>query len=413
MMEVLYTRCCGLDIHKKSVVACLIITEPGQQPVKETRTFRTMTADLLALADWLSDMGCTHVAMESTGVYWRPIYNLMEGLFELLWVNAQHIKAVPGRQTDVKDADWIAELLRHGLLRGSFVPSRPQRQLRELTRHRTTLVQERARTINRMQNVLEDANIKLASVVTDIRGVSARSMLEALIAGERDLSVMAELARGRMRSKRAELEEALRGHFLPHHRFLLTEHLSHIDYLDEAIDRVSQAIEEHLADEQEAIALLDTIPGVSQRTAEILIAEIGTDMSRFPSAKHLASWAGMCPGHHESAGKRLSGKTRKGSRWLRQVLVEIAHVAAKTKETYLAAQYRRIAARRGKKRALVALGHTVLGIAYQLLTRQQPYHDLGVAYFDKLEQNRVKRRLVHRLERMGYEVVLQQSVTTG
>lgn len=412
-MEVLYTRCCGLDIHKKSVVACLIITEPGQKPVKETRTFRTMTADLLALADWLSDMGCTHVAMESTGVYWRPIYNLMEGLFELLLVNAQHIKAVPGRQTDVKDADWIAELLRHGLLRGSFVPSRPQRQLRELTRHRTTLVQERARTINRMQNVLEDANIKLASVVTDIRGVSARSMLEALIAGERDLSVMAELARGRMRSKRAELEEALRGHFLPHHSFLLTEHLSHIDYLDEAIDRVSQAIEEHLADEQEAIALLDTIPGVSQRTAEILIAEIGTDMSRFPSAKHLASWAGMCPGHHESAGKRLSGKTRKGSRWLRQVLVEIAHVAAKTKETYLAAQYRRIAARRGKKRALVALGHTVLGIAYQLLTRQQPYHDLGVAYFDKLEQNRVKRRLVHRLERMGYEVVLQQSVTTG
>lgn len=412
-MEVIYPRCCGLDIHKKSVVACLIITEPGQKPVKETRTFRTMTADLLALADWLSDMGCTHVAMESTGVYWRPIYNLMEGLFELLLVNAQHIKAVPGRKTDVKDADWIAELLRHGLLRGSFVPSRPQRQLRELTRHRTTLVQERARTINRMQNVLEDANIKLASVVTDIRGVSARSMLEALIAGERDLSVMAELARGRMRSKRAELEEALRGHFLPHHSFLLTEHLSHIDYLDEAIDRVSQAIEEHLADEQEAIALLDTIPGVSQRTAEILIAEIGTDMSRFPSAKHLASWAGMCPGQHESAGKRLSGKTRKGSRWLRQVLVEIAHVAAKTKDTYLAAQYRRIAARRGKKRALIALGHTVLVIAYQLLTRKLPYHDLGVAYFDKLEQNRVQRRLVRRLERMGYEVVLQQSVTTG
>lgn len=412
-MEVLYTRCCGLDIHKKSVVACLILTEPGHKPVKETRTFRTMTADLLALADWLSDMGCTHVAMESTGVYWRPIYNLMEGLFELLLVNAQHIKAVPGRKTDVKDADWIAELLRHGLLRGSFVPSRPQRQLRELTRHRTTLVQERARTINRMQNVLEDANIKLASVVTDIRGVSARSMLEALIAGERDLSVMAELARGRMRSKRTELEEALRGHFLPHHSFLLTEHLSHLDYLDEAIDRVSQAIEEHLADEQEAIALLDTIPGVSQRTAEILIAEVGTDMSRFPSAKHLASWAGMCPGHHESAGKRLSGKTRKGSRWLRQVLVEIAHVAAKTKDTYLAAQYRRIASRRGKKRALIALGHTVLVIAYQLLTRKQPYHDLGVAYFDKLEQSRVQRRLVRRLERMGYEVVLQQSVTTG
>jgi transposase len=224
-MEVLYSRCCGLDIHKKSVVACLIITESGQKPVKETRIFRTMTADLLALADWLSDMGCTHVAMESTGVYWRPIYNLMAGLFDLLLVNAQHIKAVPGRKTDVKDAEWIAELLRHGLLRGSFVPSRSQRQLRELTRHRTPFVQECARTINRMQNVLEDANIKIASVVTDIRGVSAQSMLEALVAGERDVSVMAELACGRMRSKRAELEEALRGRFLPHQSFLLTEHL--------------------------------------------------------------------------------------------------------------------------------------------------------------------------------------------
>jgi transposase len=372
-----------------------------------------MTADLLALADWLSDMGCTHVAMESTGVYWRPISNLMEGLVELLLVNAQHIKAVPGRKTDVKDAAWIAELLRHGWLRGSFVPSRPQRPLRELTRHRTTFVQERARTINRMQNVLEDANIKLASVVTDIRGVSARSMREALVAGERDVSVRAALARGRLRSKRSELEAALCGRFLPHHSFLLTEPLSHSDYLDEAIDRVSHAIEAHLADEQEAVALLDTIPGVSQRPAEILIAEIGTDMHRFPSAKHLASWAGRCPGHHESAGKRLSGKTRTGSRWLRQVGVEVAHVAAKTKDTYLAAQYRRIAARRGKKRALIALGHTVLVIAYQLLTRKQPYQDLGVAYVDKLEQSRVERRLVQRLERMGYEVVLQLSATTG
>jgi transposase len=313
----------------------------------------------------------------------------------------------------VKDAEWIAELLRHGLLRGSFVPARPQRQLREMTRYRTTLVQERARTINRLQNVLEDANIKLASVVTDIRGGSARAMREAFMAGERDVQVLADLARGRMRSKRAAREDALRGHFTPHHSFMLAEHLSHIDYLDEAIERVSTTVEQYLAADQQAVALLDTIPGVGQHTAEILIAEIGTDMRRFPSAKHLASWAGRCPGNYESGGKRLSGKTRKGSRWLRQALVEVAHVASKTKGTYLAAQYRRLAARRGKKRALVARGHTVLVIAYHLLKRQQPYRDLGAAYFDNREQHRVEHRLVHRLERMGYQVILQPSAATG
>jgi transposase len=409
-MDVIYSRCCGLDIHKKTVVACLISSAHGQPPQKEVRTFRTMTAELLLLADWLQVADCTHVAMESTGIYWRPVYNLLEGLFTLLVVNAQHIKAVPGRKTDVKDAEWIAELLRHGLLRGSFIPSKPQRQLRELTRHRTTLVQDRARVINRLQAVLEDANIKLAAVVTDIRGVSARAMLEALIAGQRDVDALSDLARGRLRTKRDQLAEALQGYFTPHHSFLVTEYLSQIDYFADAIDRVSTVIEQHLVAEQEAIALLDTIPGVSQRTAEILIAEIGTDMGRFPSAKHLASWAGMCPGHHESAGKRLSGKTRKGSRWLRQVLVEAAHVAAKTKQTYLAAQYRRIAARRGKKRALMALGHTILIIVYDVLTRKQPYQDLGSAYFDKLEQHRVQQRLVHRLERLGYQVSLQPSV---
>jgi transposase len=371
------------------------------------RTFRTMTTELLALADWLHAAECTHVAMESTGVYWRPVYNLLEGLFTLLVVNAQHVKAVPGRKTDVKDAEWMAELLRHGLLRGSFIPPKPQRQLRELTRHRTTLVQDRARVINRLQAVLEDANIKLAAVVTDIRGVSARAMLEALIAGQRDVTVLADLARGRLRAKRDQLAEALQGYFTPHHSFLLTEYLSQIDYLDEAIARVSTMIAQHLETEQEAMALLDTIPGVSQRTAEILLAEIGTDMTRFPSAKHLASWAGMCPGHHESAGKRLSGKTRKGSRWLRQVLVEAAHVAAKTRQTYLAAQYQRIAARRGKKRALIALGHTILIVVYHLLTRKQPYQDLGAAYFDTRDQRRVEHRLVQRLERLGYRVSLQ------
>jgi transposase len=409
-MDVIYSRCCGLDIHKKTVVACLISGAPGQPSQKEVRRFRTMTAELLLLADWLQAAGCTHVAMESTGVYWRPVYNLLEGLFTLLVVNAQHIKAVPGRKTDVKDAEWIAELLRHGLLRGSFIPSKPQRQLRELTRHRTTLVQDRARVINRLQAVLEDANIKLAAVVTDIRGVSARAMLEALIAGQRDVDALTELARGRLRTKRDQLAEALQGYFTSHHSFLVTEYLSQIDYFDDAIDRVSARIAQQLEAEQEAVALLDTIPGVSQRTAEILLAEIGTDMTRFPSAKHLASWAGMCPGNYESGGKRLNGKTRKGSRWLRQVLVEAAHVAAKTKGTYLAAQYRRIAARRGKKRALIALGHTILSIVYYVLARKQPYQDLGTAYFDQLEQLRVQQRLVHRLERMGYQVSLQPSM---
>jgi transposase len=409
-MDVIYACCCGLDIHKKTVVACLMTSAEGQPPLKEVRTFRTMTAELLLLADWLQAAGCTHVAMESTGVYWRPVYNLLEHLFILLVVNAQHIKAVPGRKTDVKDAEWIAELLRHGLLRGSFIPAKPQRQLRELTRHRATLVQDRARVINRVQAVLEDANIKLASVVTDIRGVSARAMLEALIAGQQDVAALADLARGRLRPKRAQLEEALQGYFTPHHSFLLTEYFSQMDYLDDAIDRVSEVIAQYLAAEQEAIALLDTIPGGSQRTAEILLAEIGTDMTRFPSAKHLASWAGMGPGNYDSGGKRLSGKTRKGSRWLRQVLVEAAHVAAKTKQTYLAAQYKRIAARRGKKRALIALGHTILVIVYMLLTRKQPYQDLGAAYFDSLEQQRVERRLVRRLERLGYRVSLEPNV---
>src|ERR671936_988220 len=376
-MDVIYPQCCGLDVHKKTVTACLITSTAGAEPMKEIRTFSTMTADLLALADWLQEAGCTHVAMESTGVYWRPVYNLLEGQCELLVVNAQHIKAVPGRKTDVKDAAWIAELLRHGLLRGSFIPSKPQRQVRELTRYRSTLVQEHARTLNRLQAVLEDANLKLASVVTDISGVSARTMLAPILAGERDVEALADLARGRLRAKRDQLKDALEGRVTAHHSFLLTEHLSTLEYLDEAIARISEEIDQRLTADQEAIALLDTIPGVGQRAAEILMAEIGSDMRRFPRAKHLASWAGMCPGNSESGGKRLSGKTRKWNRWLRQILVAIAHVAPKTKHTYLAAQYRRIAARRGKKRALIAVGHTVLTMVYTLLTRKQPYQELG------------------------------------
>jgi transposase len=407
-MEIVARCCCGLDVHKKSVVACLRAVDAAGRLHKEGRTFGTMTADLLALAEWLAAAGCTQVAMESTGVYWRPVFNLLHDRFEVLVVNAQHIKAVPGRKTDVKDAEWIAELLQYGLLRGSFIPPQPQRELRDLTRHRTTLVQERARVSNRLQKVLEDANIKLAAVATNVLGVSARAMLEALLAGTTDPTLLANLAQGRLRDKRGQLEQALTGVVRTHHRFLLTELLGHIDYLDEAIARVSEAIATRLQGDADSLALLDSIPGVSRRTAEILLAEVGADLRRFPTAKHLASWAGVCPGNHESAGKRLSGRTRKGSPWLRQALVEAAHGAARSKRTYIGAQYRRLAARRGKKRAAVAVGHTILMIAYHVLSRREPYHELGPNYFDEHDRRRVERRLVSRLEQLGYVVDLKR-----
>ncbi|MBK9715421.1 MAG: IS110 family transposase [Kouleothrix sp.] len=408
-METLYARCCGLDVHKKTVVACLLTTGPDGHLQQEVRTFGTMTADLLSLADWLTAAECTHVAMESTGVYWKPIYNVLEGLFSILVVNAQHLKAVPGRKTDVKDAVWIATLLRHGLLQGSFIPPREQREVRDLTRYRSSLVQERAHLVNRLQKVLEDANLKLAGVATDITGVSARAMLAALVDGETDPQVLASLARGRLQAKRVELERALDGRVRTHHRFMLTELLAHLDYLDEAIDRFSTELEDRLKGDDEAIELLDTLPGINRRIAEILIAEVGADLSRFPSAGHLASWSGMCPDNHESAGKQKSGKTRKGSCWLRQALIEAAHGAARSKETYFAALFRRIAARRGKKRALVAVGHAVLVAAYHMLTRKEPYRDLGVNYFDERDRLAVERRTIRRLERLGYRVELVPS----
>ncbi len=338
-MQVIYPCCCGLDIHKKFVVACLLTSSADGGVHQDLRTFSTMTDDLLAMLDWLTTVGCTHIAMESTSAYWRPVSNLLEGQFVILVANAYHSKAVPGRKTDVKDAEWIADLLRHGLLRGSFIPSPEQRHLRDLTRYRTHLVEERARLTNRLQAVLQDANVKLASVVTDVRGVSARAILKALIAGETDPTMLAELARGRLRVKRDLLARAVAGRFTAHHAFLIAEHLSHLDYLEETMERVSAEIAQRLQQDEAAIALLDTVPGISRRAAEILIAELGTDLQRFPSAKHLASWAGICPGNAESGGKRLSGKTRKGNRWVRQVLIQIAHVASKTKQTYLAAQY--------------------------------------------------------------------------
>jgi transposase len=406
-MNVIYERCCGLDVHKSSVVACLLLSHPQGEPVRAIRTFGTMTGDLLALADWLAEMGCTHVAMESTGVYWKPIWNLLEDAFDLLLVNPRDSKAVPGRKTDVSDAEWIADLLRHGLLRGSYVPDRPQRELRELTRYRLSLVRERTAEANRLQKTLEGANIKLASVATDILGKSGRDILQALVAGAEDTAALAQLAQGRLREKIPELEQALAGRVDAHHRFMLTEHLAHIDFLETAIARVSAEIADRLRPVTETVERLDTIPGIGQYLAEALIAEIGTDMSRFPTAAHLASWAGMCPGNHESAGKRRSGRTRKGSPWLRTLLVQAAHAGARKKDTYLGAQYRRLAARRGKSRAAGAVGHTILVIAYHLLRDGTDYQDLGPRYFDERDRRAVERRLVHRLESLGYTVSLQ------
>src|SRR5260221_12044993 len=369
-MEILYARCCGLDVHKRSVVACLVVPGSEGKPAQEVRTFGTMTNDLLALSDWLAAAGCTQVAMESTGGFWKPIYNLLEGTFELLVVNAQHIKAVPGRKTDVRDAEWIADLFGHGLLRASFIPERPQRDLRELTRYRTTLAQDRANEVNRLQKVLEGANIKLSAVATDILGKSGRAMLEALVGGSTDAAALAQLARGRLREKLPQLEQALAGQFNAHHRFLIAQQLAHIDFLEASLERVSAEIAERVRPFEAACERVQTIPGVGRRTAEVLVAEIGTDLTRFPSARHLASWAGLCPGNNESAGKRLSGRTRKGSPWLRTALVEAAQAAARTKDTYLAAQYRRRAAPRRAKRAAPAVAHQTLGLVYSLLTRQ-------------------------------------------
>jgi transposase len=406
-MDVLYPRCCGVDVHKKQVVACLLTLGPAGAPRKAIRTFGTTTDELLRLVDWLQAAECTHVAMESTGVYWKPLYNVCEGLFTVIVANAQHIKAVPGRKTDVRDAEWIADLLQHGLLRPSYIPPQPQQELRELTRYRSTLLRERAAEVNRIQKVLEGANIKLASVASDVLGMSGRAMLEAIVAGTTDPAVLANLARGRLRDKRPALEQALSGRVRPHQRFLLAEQLCHIDALEESIQRVSAEIAERVRPFETEIALLDTIPGVARQGAEALLAEIGPDMSRFPSAHHLASWAGICPGNHESAGKRKSGKTRKGSPWLRSLLVEAAWGASHTKDTYLSAQYRRLAARRGRKKATFALGHSILVSAYPILATRTPYADLGGTYFDERARTSIEHRLIRRLERLGLRVSVE------
>jgi transposase len=406
-MDTLYRCCAGLDIHKDTVVACVRRLDEHGHVSEETRTFGTMFGSLLSLADWLAEEDVTHAAMESTGVYWKPVYHVLEGQFELLLVNAQHIKQVPGRKTDVKDCAWIAQLLQHGLLKASLVPPPFQRELRDLTRQRTQMVREQARVAQRIHKVLEDANIKLASVATDVMGASGREMLRSLIAGQTDAKEMAKLAKGRLKAKKESLQQALVGRVTDHHRFMLRMHLAHYEQLEALIAEFSERIGGQLAPFAQQVELLKTIPGIADRTAEVLLAEIGPDLTPFPTADHLASWAGVCPGNNESAGKRRSGRTRKGNQWLRSALIQVAWAASRTKETYLSAHFRRLKVRRGAKRAAVAVSHTILVIAYHVLTRKTVYKDLGPDYLDQLGADRLTHQLVKRLERLGHKVTLQ------
>jgi transposase len=407
-MDRVVERCCGLDVHKASVIACVRAAAGGEvrQEIREFAT--TTTRGLLLLRDWLASFGVTLVGMEATGVYWKPVYYMLEDDFECWLLNARHLKNVPGRKTDVKDAVWICQLVEHGLVRPSFVPPKEIRELRNLTRYRKTQIEERTREVQRLEKVLQDAGIKLSSVATRVLGASGRAMLDALVGGTTDPEILAELAQGRLRSKVPALKDALEGHFSSHHALMVGRILSHIDYLDESIGELSAEIERVIAPFAEEVELLDTIPGVNRRTAEVLIAEIGADMSRFPTHSHLASWAGMCPGNDESAGKRRSGKTRKGSKWLRGALTEAAHAASRSKGTYLSAQYARLRGRRGPKKAAVAVGHSILVICYHVLERKVPYEDLGEDHFQRRRCDQAHaRRLVRQLENLGHRVVLE------
>jgi transposase len=446
-MEVLYPRCAGLDVHKKTVVACRLLTLPNGQKQQEIATFETTTPGLLRLLDWLREGGCTHAAMESTGEYWKPVYSLLEGHLELLLVNARHIQQVPGRKTDAKDAEWIADLLRHGLLKASFVPPRAQRDLRDLTRQRSTLVEERARVVNRIQKVLESANIKLASVATDVTGVSGRAILTALVEGRAEPATLAELARGRLREKRAELEASLTGCVREHHRFLLANHLEHLEFLEERIEQFTQRIAQQIEGlsappapprdpppappggtppapqaaapplpaapfppplgYRQAVQLLDPIPGIDVAGAQRVLAELGTDMRQYPSAAHAARWTGLAPGNYESAGKQYGGKTPPGNRALRKALVQAAQGAIRTKDSSFGALYQRLVPRRGKKRAMVAVAHALLVVIYHVLRRQEPYQELGAQYFEKQRRPGRANRLVRQLEALGYQVQLE------
>ena len=406
MMEILNKICAGLDIHKKKILACIRkLTENGEI-ITEIKTFGTMTIELRELKEWLLKNGITHVAMEATGVYWKPIWNVLEGYFNLLLANPQHIKKVPGRKTDVKDCEWIAQLLQYGLLKNSYIPDKKQRQLRDLTRQRSKLEQQKSSAANRIQKVLEDANIKLASVANDILGASGRTMLKAIINGEKDAEKLANMSLGRLREKIPDLKNALEGNIEEHHIFMLQALMEQIESLEKMINKYEKRIEEITRPFESAIALLDTIPGINKITAQGTISEIGITMEQFPTEKNISSWAGTCPGNDESAGKRKNCKTPKGNRSLHQLLSEAAWAASRSKNTYLRALYLRLAPRKGKKKAIAALKHTLLIIIYNVLKKKVPYHELGADYFLKLNKNGLKRYHVKKLEKLGFKVTL-------
>jgi transposase len=406
-MEILYPRCAGLDVHKETVAVCVLTPGPGAEPSKEIQQFGTTTGELRRLRDWLRESGVTHAAMESTGVYWKPVFNILESACQIIVVNARHVKQVPGRKTDKADCAWIASLLRHGLLQASFVPELEVRQLRDLCRMRTTLVRECVQVGNRLRKVLEDANIKLDSVASDALGVSGRAMIRALIEGRDDPGELAQLARGRLRAKLPELAPALEGRVTDHHRFLLRERMRQLDFLEQQVAVFEQQIERAMPPFEWAAGLLMSMPGVDHTAACALIAEIGADMSRFASSRHLASWAGLCPGNNESAGKRRSGKSHRGNRWIKGVMTEIAWAATRTKNSYSRTQYRKLAGHRGKKRALVAVANSLLQAAWYMLTHRESYKNLGADYYERLHRKDLERSLIRRLEKLGHKVTLQ------
>lgn len=407
MIPIVYPKCAGIDVHKKFLTVTRIIGDGHKQRQVDARKYSTMLDDLEALAVWLAEGGVTHVAMESTGVFWQSVHNVLESRFTIYLVNAQAVKRMPGRKTDMRDAEWLATLMEHGLLQASFIPERPQRELRELTRYRQSLTEERSRFANRLQKVLEGTNLKLSSVATKMQGASAQAILHALLEGQSDPKVLADLAQGALRHKRDQLERALKGALSPHQRFMLSDLLVQLDFLDERIAAVETEIESHLAALPafaQAVCLLDTIPGVNRMAATTIVAEIGVDMSRFPSDRHLTAWAGVAPGNNESGGKQLSGKTRRGNKYLRRILTLVAHAAAHTKDTYLRALYYRLKARRGASRAAMAVGRTVLQMAYHIIQRQEEYRELGANYLDSLDKVQLAKRLVKRLEGLGFVV---------